>query len=298
MGFRSAVVALGMEAGVESKVLDHGYVKLIDKLGSDESVIDAARMSVGGGFVSWEPYAGHPKGDAGLLEYLYRHGHTSPFEMCELVIEVYAPIFVMRQWMRHRTFSFNEASARYAPMDDAYYLPKAERMRRQSGTNKQGSGDSLSAGSVSYLVEQFRSEQVRHQLDYALALDYGLSREIARLNAPVSQYTKVRVKGNLRNWLAFLNQRLKAGAQEEIRVYAEAVARRVAELWPRTWALFEEWDRYGRRCSRTELRKMTAAVETRDALRAALRAVLEARESGLDEQLALEQARLVLGAEV
>ena len=277
------------------KVLDHGYVRLIDKMGTDEAIIDAARMSVGGGFVSWEAYEGHPKGDAGLLAFLYRHGHTSPFEMCELVVEVRAPILVMRQWMRHRTFSYNEASARYAPMDDAYYLPEPARLRAQSKANKQGSGPAqLSDATVSYLRESFRSEQVRHGLDYQLALDYGLARELARLNAPVSQYTKVRVKGNLRNWLAFLGQRLKPGAQEEIRVYAEAVGALISQHWPRTWALFEEWDLKGQRLSRAQLAAQDRISEDRDALHGALRGVLMALATGQEVELAIDAARRVM----
>lgn len=284
-----------MELGTQIDVLDHGYVKLIDKLGTDESIIDAARMSVGGGFVSWEPYAGHPRGDAGLLEYLYRSGHTSPFEMGELVLEVKAPLMVMRQWMRHRTQSYNEASARYAPMVDEYYLPASERMQRQATTNKQGSGDLLPPGQADFLRDTFRSGQVRHQLDYALALDYGLSREVARVNAPVSQYTRVRCKANLKNWLGFLGQRLKPGAQQEIRVYAEAVGKIIAAHWPRTWALFEEWDRYGQRYSRTMVARHAETALQRDALRVALRNLLEAVASGGSYQAAADEAISVLG---
>lgn len=260
-----------MERGAEFKALDKGYVRLIDHMGEDVSIIDAARMSVGGGFVSWDEYEGHPKGDAGLLDYLYRNAHSSPFEMCELVIEVKAPIFVMRQWMRHRTQSYNEASARYAPMADEYYEPPVSRMVKQSTSNKQGGGEPMSPGVAPFLADMFRAGQTRHQLDYELALDYGLSREVARVNAPVSQYTLTRCKGNLRNWLLFLGQRLKPGAQQEIREYAEVVAQIVAALWPRTWALFEEWDRYGARYSRTQIAKHVALVKERDALREALR---------------------------
>lgn len=270
-----------MDRGTQVAVLDHGYVKLVDYLGSDEAIIDAARMSVGGGFVSWEPYEGHSKGDAGLLAYLYRHGHSSPFEMGELVLEVYAPILVMRQWMRHRTQSYNEASARYAEMADCYYLPTPDRMQRQGTGNKQGSEGVLLPDAAAFLIEEFRSEQVRHGLDYHLALDYGLSREVARLNAPVSQYTKVRCKANLKNWLGFLGQRLQPGAQQEIRDYAEVVGKIVAALWPRTWALFEEWDRYGRRLSRTEAAAydaMQARVAELEARLAAIRQAAEGKQ--------------------
>lgn len=281
---------------MQISVLDHGYVRLVDSLGTDASIIEAARMSVGGGFVSWEPYEGHPRGDAGLLEYLYRNAHSSPFEMCELVVEVYAPIFVMRQWERHRTQSYNEHSARYAPLAPVYYLPSRERMARQSTKHTQSSGVPLPVGAASFLVEQLRSAQVRHELDYQLSLDYGLAREVARLNTPVSQYTRVRCKANLRNWLSFLGQRLKPGAQLEIREYALALAKIVAQLWPRTWSLFEEYDLHGRRYSRSEIVKHVEQTVERDALRAALRQLLEARDVGGDDEVrAVDAAVRLLG---
>jgi thymidylate synthase (FAD) len=149
-----------MDKGTEFKVLDHGYVKLIDHMGTDESIIEAARMSTGKGFVSWNPYyicnhclntdvhfssCGYkekalthmPRGDAGLLEHLYKNKHMTPFEMCELSIEVQAPIFVFREWHRHRTQSYNEFSARYSQMFNLHYVPEADRFLPKKSSNKQ-----------------------------------------------------------------------------------------------------------------------------------------------------------------
>ena len=235
------------------KVLDHGYVKYIDAMGNDESIIEAARMSTNGGFVSWEPYEGHPKGDAGLLSYLYRNQHMTPFEMCDLIIEVRAPIFVAREWMRSRTQSYNEASARYAVMPDWHYIPEIDRMVKQSSGNKQAGGvERLSVVDSIVVQDTIASEQRRIYEGYSQALDKGLAREVARINTPVSRYTKFRAKANLRNWLQFLHLRMAENAQMEIRVYANAVAELVKEFWPRTYALFEEHTLHGKHLSRTE----------------------------------------------
>lgn len=235
-------------------VLNRGYVLRVASMGTEESIIEAARQSTSGGFVSWEPYEGHPKGDTGLLSYLYREGHSTPFEMCELLLEVQAPLFVAREWMRHRTFSYNEMSARYVQMPDIHYLPPPHRMVRQGKHNKQaGEPDALLAESeADLLVERMEQDQIRLYANYDDAIRHGLAREVARINTPVSRYTRFRVKGNLRNWLHFLKLRMASNAQQEIRAYADAIAGIVKSEWPRTWELFEEWDLYGKRLSRTE----------------------------------------------
>jgi thymidylate synthase (FAD) len=234
-------------------VLDNGYVLFVDSMGTEESIIEAARQSTSGGFVSWEPYEGHPKGDAGLLSYLYREGHSTPFEMCELLIEVQAPILVVREWMRHRTLSYNEMSARYVQMPNLHYVPPVERMVEQGRHNKQGSDDKRLPDVVCEdLRSLFEHEQQGIYSNYEAALATGLTREVARVNTPVSRYTRMRVKGNLRNWLNFLRQRMAPNAQQEIRAYAEVIGGIVKERWPRTWDLFEEWDLYGKKLSRTE----------------------------------------------
>ena len=289
----------------DQRVLDHGYVKLIDSMGTDETIIEAARMSTGKGFLGWGPgnacehcnmpqgelhdyvtneYPGtsgckrcgigvgaavhnlacnNPvgkhvwtahKGDASLLEFLYKNNHHTPFEMCELTIEVKAPIFVFREWHRHRTQSFNEFSARYSQMENVHYVPALERFTPKATGNKQA--DSANAmlrvpelQAQGYSVHPTPEELQRGVTDqqtviyeeYDRMLAYGVPKEVARINTPVSRYSKMRAKTDLRNWLGFLKLRLDSSAQWEIRQYAEAVAKIVKALWPRTWALFDEY---------------------------------------------------------
>lgn len=247
---------LGMTTGETIKVLDEGYVKLINAMGDDETVIRAARQSTDGSFVSWAPYDGHPKGDLGLLRYLYKNEHSTPFEMCELMVEVQLPIFVAREWMRHRTFSYNEASARYAVMPNKHYVPPKGRIVKQSMQNKQASGNEyFDEDTVVAILDHMHNEQQLIYMAYVGMTDSGVSREIARINTPVSRYTRFWCKGNLRNWLHFLKLRMASNAQQEIRDYANAVAHLVAQRWPRTWELFKEFDLDGMRLSRSEAEK-------------------------------------------
>lgn len=245
--YEDVIVMQGTPAPIGTKqVLDHGYVKFIGSMGSDETIIEAARMSTGKGFQDWEH-------DAKLLKYLYSHGHMTPFEMCELSIEVQAPIFVAREWMRSRTQSYNELSARYVQMPDVHYVPTAERMVKQSTHNKQaGSSDALPYYMACMVRDDMQADQKDLYHGYEEYLGIGLAREVARINTPVSRYTRFRAKTDLRNWLGFINLRLRDNAQEEIRVYAQVIADMIKVLWPRTWALFEEYDLYGKRLSRTE----------------------------------------------
>lgn len=234
------------------RVLDHGYVKIVDRLGSDTTIIDAARMSTQGGFVSWDPYEGHPRGDTGLLEYLYKNQHMTPFEMCELVLEIQAPIFVFREWHRHRSQSYNEFSARYSQMPNLHYLPDPTRIQRQASSNKQGSAEALPLDVANRIIGDLDDAQQDVYEAYQEHLDHGVAKEIARINTPVSRYSKMRAKANLRNWLAFLALRMEKSAQYEIREYANAVAEVIKALWPRTYTLFEEYTLYGVKLSRQE----------------------------------------------
>ena len=222
-------------------VLDHGYVKLIETWGSDERIVEAARMSTGKGFNGW----GTPDapGDEKLLAFLYSHKHMTPFEMGGLVIEVQAPIFVFREWHRHRTQSYNEMSARYTPLPDVNYVPSVERlMINAGGSNKQAgtvagaevltpeaAADFQSALAVSYAASQ--------QL-YLGALKAGVPKELARVHLPVGRYSRMRASANLRNWLGFLTLRMDSAAQYEIRQYANAVGAIIRETFSRTWGLF------------------------------------------------------------
>jgi thymidylate synthase (FAD) len=270
-------------------VLDHGYVKLIDSMGTDASIVEAARMSTGRGFVSWDPYErckncswifdGHngreitprdrecqhafvekfPRGDFGLLDTLYSSGHSTPFEMCELAIEVQAPIMVFREWWRHRTQSVSEFSARYSQMPNLHYLPELSRVQKQSKTMKQGSGEALPEAHARTFIDKMEREQGAIYANYNEAIEVGgIANELARINTPVSRYSKARVKTDLRNWLGFLQLRLAPNAQYEIRQYAEAVARLVEALWPNTWQLFNEHTLGATRLSRTEMDVMRA----------------------------------------
>lgn len=252
-------------------VLDYGYVRAVHAVGTDETVIDSARMSTAGGFVSWEPYEGHPRGDAGLLEYLYKERHSTPYEFCVLAVEAQLPIFVMRELVRHRLFSISEFSSRYSEMPDLHYTPPPVRIRGVPTSNKQGSGALLPETVRNTTTYEMQNDQVDLRKSYERYLKSGVAKEIARVNTPVSAYTKARIQTSLRGWLHFLELRMASNAQEEIRDYANAVASIVKQLWPRTYALFEEYTLYAKTLSRTELELLRELVDPAS-LSASLRA--------------------------
>lgn len=200
-------------------------------------------MSTNKGFQGWAT-------DAKLLAYLYNNKHVTPFEMAGLVLEVKAPIFVFREWHRHRTQSYNEMSARYIPLPDENYMPlPLDVMERISAGSKnkqaQGVSDVMPATSeVEAWLRALETAYRRCQHVYERGLELGIPKEIARLPVPVARYSRMRASANLRNWLAFLTLRMAPNAQWEIRQYAEAVGRIVAEQFPRTWELFAK-DHYG-----------------------------------------------------
>lgn len=228
------------------KVLDHGYLKVTQSWGSDEDIISAARMSTGGGFKSWKPYEGHPKGDQGLLEYLYRNNHSTPFEMAGMTIEVSAPILVFRQWHRHRTQSYNEASARYSPLPDVHWLPSLERCKPndKDPSKQKRSAESLritkqlDQASLLDWQNSLSDLQIFSEDVYKKGLMIGVPKEVARAAVLVSRYSTMRASANLRNWLGFLTLRADPHAQEEIRVYAEALQTQLGMSFPRTLKLF------------------------------------------------------------
>lgn len=226
------------------KILDNGYVSLVEHWGSDERIVEAARMSVDKGFISWDAYEGHPKGDAGLLRHLYMNNHSTPFEMAGLIIEVKAPIFVFREWHRHRTQSYNEMSARYIPLPDENYMPSGDRLFANLGSaNKQAqsSGDAkLSPATALMWLNELRAVYEHAQAVYEQGIRIGIPKELARLPVPVARYSRMRASANLRNWLGFLTLRDHPAAQWEIREYAHEVANIIQSLFPRTYALFEE----------------------------------------------------------
>ena len=216
-------------------VLDHGYVDCVEYWGSEERIIEAARMSTGKGFMGWET-------DQKLLTYLYTHNHSTPFEMAGMIIEVKAPIFVFREWHRHRTQSYNEMSARYIPLPDENYIPSIERLMMQGGANKQAqsAGTTLTVGDASRFRIGLVAAYEQTQKLYAEAVAAGVPKELARLPVPVARYSRMRASANLRNWLAFLTLRMSPNAQWEIQQYALAVGTLIASRFPRTWALFQE----------------------------------------------------------
>jgi thymidylate synthase (FAD) len=218
---------------VRFEVLDHGYIEAIDIMGSDETIIEAARVSTGKGFQGWNK-------DLKLLRYLWVNKHTSPFEQCELSFDVQAPIMVFREWMRHRTQSYNEMSGRHVQMPNLHCLPEPGRVKGQSKTNKQGSDGEVDPAIVAELLERFKREQDLIYETYEWALEHGVSKEVARWNTPISRYSRMRAKANLLNWLKFCALRMNEGAQWEIRQYANEVGRVIGECFPRTWALFLE----------------------------------------------------------
>jgi len=218
-----------------TKVLDHGYVKFIESWGSDEIIIESARMSTNKGFEGWDK-------DSKLLAYLWKNKHHTPFEMGGMTIEVQAPIFVFREWHRHRTQSYNELSARYTELPNLYYIPTIERLMagKQTKVNKQSSTYGISEQYAHEYQRSIARQYIEARDIYSELLDSGLARELARIVIPVGQYSRMRASANLRNWLQFLTLRMDEHAQWEIRQYANVVGELVKDKFPRTWGLFIE----------------------------------------------------------
>ncbi len=235
---RASVPAADREIGVRHPVLGHGFVTLVDYMGDDAAIVQAARVSYGRGTKT-------VRDDRGLVRYLLRHRHTTPFEMVEMKFLVRLPIFVARQWIRHRASSVNEYSARYSVVPDEFEVPPAEEVRHQSTRNRQGRGEPL-PGPV---VERFRSDLERVSREayeaYSRALEAGVARETARLLLPVAYYTQWYWKSNLWNLFHFLSLRLDPHAQEEIRLYAAEVATLGRLVAPIAFEAFDEFVRDG-----------------------------------------------------
>lgn len=245
LGIVSAICCKGCKLeSTEIKVLDHGYVKFIESWGSDERIVESARISTNKGFLGWGPDEDGKPGDEKLLKYLYTHHHETPFEMAGLMIEVQAPIFVFREWVRHRTQSLNELSARYTPLPDFNYIPTIERLLLNSKTNNQASrlagASELSIEDAEQFREAIRSSYEDAEILYKKYLAFGVPKELARIHLPVGRYSRMRASANLRNWIGFLKLRMDENAQWEIRQFANAVASLINKTFPRTYALFEE----------------------------------------------------------
>ena len=236
---RPTVDALEERLFTPTPVLDHGFVRVVDYMGDDSAIVQAARVSYGKGTKA-------VRADRGLIRYLLRHRHTTPFEMCELKIHVKLPIFVARQWIRHRTANVNEYSARYSVLDREFYLPRPEDLAVQSDNNKQGRGEVLSVEQAAEVLDLLRRDAEQTYDTYASLMDeFSLARELARMNLPVNYYTQWYWKVDLHNLLHFLSLRLDPHAQYEIRVFAEAIADFVKDWVPLTWEAFLDYRRGG-----------------------------------------------------
>lgn len=209
--------------GVDFPVLDHGFVRVIDYMGNEAAVAQMARVSYGKGTKSVNE-------DKGLLRYLLRHKHTSPFEGCEIKLHIKMPIFVMRQWIRHRTANVNEYSMRYSEPKDQFYIPDLEQIKLQSTDNKQGRGADADSKTKHDFIEASSFVASNAMTQYDWFNEQGVARELNRINLPVSAYTECYWKIDLHNLLHFLNLRLNPHAQYEIRVFAEEIFK-ILQIW-------------------------------------------------------------------
>jgi thymidylate synthase (FAD) len=226
--------------------LDHGFVRVIDYMGDDTAIVQAARVSYGRG-------TRRVSEDQGLINYLMRHRHTTPFEMCEIKYHVKLPIFVARQWIRHRTANVNEYSARYSILDNEFYIPAPEHLAAQTTANRQGRGQVLEGPAVRRVLDLLREDAARAYAGYAELLNEdasgapmdptrpGLARELARLNLTLGFYTQWYWKTNLHNLMHFLSLRADPHAQYEIRAYAEIMLDTLKRWVPMTYAAFTEY---------------------------------------------------------
>jgi thymidylate synthase (FAD) len=227
-------------------VLDHGFVRVIDYMGTDSAIVQAARVSYGKGTKKVNE-------DAGLINYLMRHRHTTPFEMCEIKFHIKLPIFIARQWIRHRTANVNEYSGRYSIMDKEFYIPEPEQLASQSKSNRQGRGEVLEGEQAQRVLEILKEDSIRCYKNYEEMLNEdidgnilvegkaGLARELARMNLNLNFYTQWYWKVDLHNLLHFLSLRADAHAQYEIRVYAEVMLDMLKAWLPITHAAFMDY---------------------------------------------------------
>ncbi len=239
----------------ELSVLDHGFVRLVDYMGGDARIVQAARVSYGEGTKT-------VREDGALIDYLLRNRHTSPFEQVILTFHVKMPIFVARQWIRHRTARLNEISGRYSVMRDEFYVPRPTEVRKQSKVNRQG-GDAtdVPAELREHVIEVLTSGQARTYHEYEGLLDDDVARELARINLPLSLYTEMYWQIDLNNLFHFLRLRMDWHAQYEIRVYGDAMARIAQAVCPLAYQAFEEHVLHGRNFARSEMELLAQALD-------------------------------------
>ncbi len=253
--------APGIEAQlhIAHPVLDHGFVRVVDYMGDDGAIVQAARVSYGAG-------TRHVSSDAGLIRYLMRHWHSTPFEMCEIKLHVKLPLFVARQWIRHRTANVNEYSARYSVLDREFYIPAPEHLAAQSTTNAQGRGDVLEGAEAARALEILKTDAARAYDSYETLLggEQGLARELARMTLPANIYTQWYWKTDLHNLFHFLRLRADSHAQYEIRAYAETIHALVRDWVPEATRAFEDYRMGGAQLSAQALdclRRMLAGEQ-------------------------------------
>ena len=243
------------------EVLDHGFVRVIDYMGDDSSVVQSARVSYGKGTKKIS-------NDKGLIKYLMRHRHSTPFEMCEIKFHIKLPIFIARQWIRHRTANVNEYSARYSILDKEFYIPSAENLAAQSQINNQGRGDALTDDEASNVIQILKNDAEQTYANYETLLNEnssggvldesksGIARELARMNLTLNTYTQWYWKIDLNNLLHFLALRADDHAQYEIRVYADVMLDLVKKWVPLTYEAFEDYRMGGTELSAKEIKLM------------------------------------------
>ena len=227
-------------------ILDHGFIRVVDYMGNDTSIVQAARVSYGKGTKKVNT-------DAGLIKYLMRHWHSTPFEMCEIKYHIKLPIFIARQWIRHRTANVNEYSARYSILDKEFYLPSSENLAAQSKSNRQGRGDVIEGDQAKKVLDLLKSDAERTYSNYEEMLNerydgsvinenkIGLARELARMNLTLNTYTQWYWKTDLLNLMNFLRLRADLHAQYEIRAYADAMLETLKKWVPITYEAFMDY---------------------------------------------------------
>lgn len=243
--------------GKEFKCLDKGFVRLVEVMGNDSSIVQAARVSYGKGTKSINE-------DRNLIRYLMRHRHTSPFEMVEYKFHIKLPIFVARQWIRHRTANVNEYSGRYSIMNDEFYVPDQDAVRKQSKTNKQGrSNEPVAPEIASKFIRDIQETQQSLYDKYNNYLEDEIARELARINLPLSTYTEWYWKIDLHNLFHFLQLRLDPTAQYEIREYARIIAKIVEATVPMAYEAFVDYRLEAVTFSRLELKILNTMVQNK-----------------------------------
>lgn len=215
------------------QVLDHGYMLFVDKMGNDDAIAEAARLSYGRGTKK-------KRDNTGLIKYLYDNQHTSPFEMCEIKVQIRMPIFVMRQWVRHRTANLNEYSGRYSEMPELFYVPEYQDIKFQDEINKQASSGTLEVIDQIYASNLIQQSSEKSFKTYYNLLNLGVSREMARIVLPLNTYTEIIWKNDLNNIFKFLMLRDHSHAQPEIQEYAIALSHIVKQHFPKAYAVYKD----------------------------------------------------------